>query len=99
MFTAFASFMYLPPGAIDPNSPSVKHLTCLGMNTFPLWQNLQQGRLASYSGPSDFSRPYTFSPSTRPKLAPVSNTAFIYGEESLNILLLPWIQFKNEPSD
>ena len=50
------------------------------MNTFPLWPNLQQGRLASYSGPSNFSRPCIFSPSTRPKSAPVSNTAFICGE-------------------
>ena len=24
MFTAFAPVTYLPPGAIDPNSPSVK---------------------------------------------------------------------------
>ena len=69
------------------------------LNTFPLWRNLQQGGLASYSGPSDFSRPCTFSTSTRPKSAPVSNTALIYGEEPLNIPLLPWIQFKNEPSD
>ena len=28
---------------------------CLGMNIFPLWRNLQQGKSASYSGPSDFS--------------------------------------------
>ena len=27
------------------------------MNTFPLWRNLQQGRLASYSDASDFSSP------------------------------------------
>ena len=32
--------------------------------------------------------------STRPKSAPVSNTALIYGEEPLNIPLLPWVQFK-----
>ena len=64
---------------------SLSHLICLGMNTFPLWRNLQQGRLACYSGPSDFSRPCIFSPSTRPKSAPVSNTALICGEEPPNI--------------
>ena len=56
-------------------------------NTFSLWRNLHQRRLASYSGPSDFSRPCTFSPPTRPKPAPVSNAALIYGEEPLNIFL------------
>ena len=54
---------------------------------------------SSYSGPSDFSRPCIFSPSTRPKSAHVSNTALICGEGPPNILLLAWMQFKNEPSD
>ena len=43
---------------------SQSHLTCLGMNTYPL--------LASYSGRSDFSRPWSFSPSTGPKSTPTS---------------------------
>ena len=30
---------------------------------------------------------------------PVSNMAIICGEEPPNILLLAWIQFRNEPSD
>ena len=42
-------------------------------------------KMASYSGPSDFSRPCIISPSTRPKSAPVSNTALICGEEPPNI--------------
>ena len=60
---------------------SLSHLTCLGMNTFPQWRNLQRGRLASYSGPSDISRPCIFSPSTRPKSSHVSNTALIYASK------------------
>ena len=35
----------------------------------------------------------------RAQSAFVSNAALIYEEEPLNILLLSWIQFKNEPSD
>ena len=51
----------------SPYWASQSRLTCLRMNRFPLWQNPHQGKLASYSGPDDFSRPWSLSSSTRPK--------------------------------
>ena len=47
--------------------------------------NLQQEKLAYYSGSGDFSRP------TSPESASILNTVRICGEESPNNVLPPWL--------